>query len=188
LGKVTIGFGESHNVHPAPLPCPLSSQVWPESCHPIHLFPVPTSFGLPRVEHATVVILIQHSLDKCPVFHHLEAKSGQQLPTLEPFPLSVFLLVWQIPSNNNHFLGSCYQPISSRTVILQLWDILPHDILIPEALCCVSSCICLVALISTASRAHPGHAKFLNTFWSAVAQFVFLPPLRGQAKCIDVCL
>jgi hypothetical protein len=86
------------------------------------------------------------------------------------------------------FLGSCYQPISSRTVILQLWDILPHDILIPEALCCVSSCICLVALISTASRAHPGHAKFLDTFWSAVAQFVFLPLLKGQAKCIDVCL
>jgi len=40
-------IGESHFVYPAPLPCPLSCRVWPESCHPIQLFPVhTTSFGL----------------------------------------------------------------------------------------------------------------------------------------------
>ena len=41
-----------------------------------------------------------------------------------------------------------------------------------------------LSLISTVSRAHPGHAKFLDTFWSAVAQFVLLPPLKGQAKSL----
>ena len=44
-------IGESHFVHPTPLSCPLSCRVWPESCHPIHPFPVPTtSFGLPSRE------------------------------------------------------------------------------------------------------------------------------------------
>ncbi len=41
-----------------------------------------------------------------------------------------------------------------------------------------------LSLINTASRAHPGHAKFLDTFWSAVAQFVLLPPLKGQEKSL----
>jgi hypothetical protein len=41
-----------------------------------------------------------------------------------------------------------------------------------------------LSLINTASRAHPGHAKFLDTFWSAVAQFIFLPPSNGQVKSL----
>ena len=45
--------------------------------------------------------------------------------------------------------------------------------------------VSVLSLISTVSRAHhPGHTKFLDTLWSAVAQFVFLPPLKGQAKSL----
>jgi hypothetical protein len=93
------------------------------------------------VQHATVVVLIQHSFNKCLVFHHLQPKSGQQAP-LESFPLC-FLLVWQVSSITITFLGSCYQPISSTTTTLPLKDILPHDILIPKAFCHIS-CLCLV--------------------------------------------
>ena len=41
-----------------------------------------------------------------------------------------------------------------------------------------------LSLISTVSRAHPGHAKFLDTFWAALAKFVLLLSLKGQAKSL----
>ena len=44
--------------------------------------------------------------------------------------------------------------------------------------------VSVLSRISTVSRAHPGHAKFLDTFWSAVAQFVLLPPLKWQATSL----